>query len=1121
MKKSILLSTLILLGWANSHAQNVVSPPPNSSAVAKMVDNPVALSTGVPQINIPLYTLHGRKLSYPVSLSYNASGIKVSEVSGTVGLGWTLSAEAIMTRAVKGRPDEWPSSYFQYASAIPNYSPSNPIPPSTLMGLASKNVDMQPDIFYYNTGMDAGKFMFDNQLTPQTIPKKQLTITFDNTTTLANSQITTYDGTRYLFESGETTQVQGLFGTGSYNTTWYLSKIISADCADTLMFNYSSASPYTESVISGDYVHFIYDYPPGAENHWVEQELDHLFGSEETTITGTKYLQSITSSREKVEFQLGSRTDDEDLKKIEAMIIYNKDPLSGTFIEESRINFSYDYFCTNSDPYHCSDPRLKLQSIQEVFVQNQTNPPYEFVYSTKKLPPLASSAQDPWGYYNGEDDNESLVPATTFRQQDISTSDRSIHHEFVDAALLNKIITPLGGTTEYTFEPNRYGTENAYGPGLRVQRIVTTDPYSNINAVTNYEYLDPSTGTSSGKLLENPSFNPTHLPVEDIIVHQEPGGSEDTVNYSCMLIPVHAMGVGAFGSTPLVYEYVSVYHGDSYNVSGKTTHKFSIDNAVSSVYPHFPKTDNTWKLGNPEEVKQFKVESDVPTIVSFAENTFKDHQTYTTIKGVNAAWTKLYIIQTPQVSSVVSEDFIQECKFPYLAKTSVYNYEQSSGTITSEKTQRSYYERSDGFYLPNRITTSTSDGTDSLQQEFTYPIDYPATGVLGQMQNLGMVAYPVERKSILKQGSSEYVIGYQKTDYEQWSTYGLYPKSVYGGKFSAKVARSSFNSNPSNYLQKTVTIDQYDQYGFPVESTPEGGIKSTIIVDHTLSAPVASIANASHNKVAYTSFESWDHGGWLVDGGTQPATGSRSLYANGETTTIQIETGQTINYTYTIVRSQGEPVQMTFVKGTEEIPVGMTLPSGGGTVSLTPGTWTVSLSFDTNVSSAEVNISYAYTQYLTPSIINSDSKTGTHLLFLTSTNTISKTNLPTGKYLVSYYQKSGTVNLSLLGASLLNTTTLPAATDGFEHVTKSFEVTSASNTITVTGSNVKIDELRLYPEGGMMTTTCYDAAGRVQTQTDVNLQSQFYEYDEWGRLKLTRDHEKNILQQREYKFANN
>lgn len=1120
MKKSILLSTL-LFGWLTSFSQNIVSPPSNSSAVAKFVDNPVNLSTGVPQIAIPLYTLSGRKLSFPITLSYNASGIKVREVAGTVGLGWTLNAEAIITRVVKGRPDEWPSSYFQYASAIPNYSPTNPIPASTLMGMASNNVDMQPDIFYYNTGVDGGKFIFDNELKPQTIPKKQLKITFDNTTTLANAQIVNYDGTRFLFESGETTQVQGLFGSGSYHTTWYLSKIISADCADTLTFNYSSLSSYTETVISGDYVHFIYDYPAGAENHWVQQELNHLFGSREATITGTKYLESITSSKAKVEFELGPREDDDDLKRIDAIIIYYKDPLIGDFVEERRINFSYDYYCTNSSSYSCTDPRLKLQSIQEVFDQNHTNPPYQFIYSAKKLPPLLSSAQDAWGYYNGQDDNESLVPATTFRQQDISTSDRSIHQEFVDVGILEKIITPLGGITEYTFEPNRYGSQNSYGPGLRVQQILTTDPYSNIAAVTNYEYLDPSTGTSSGKLLENPSFTPTHLPVEDIIVHQQPGGSEDTVNYNCMLIPVHAMGVGVFGSTPLVYEYVTVYHGGDYNTSGKSTYKFSIASANSSVYPHFPKPDNTWKLGNPEEVKHFKVETSTPTIESFTQNTFKEHPTYTTIKGVNAAWTKLYIIQTPQVSSVVSEDFIQECKFPYLARTTAYNYEQNSGVIASERTQRYYYERSDGFYVPNRITSSTSDGTDSVQQEFTYPIDYPSTDELGEMQNLGMIAFPIETRSILKQGANEYVIGYQKTDYKQWSNYGIYPESVYRGKFSAKVARSTFNSNPANYLSKTLSINKYDSYGYAIETKAEGSVSSTVIVDQTISAPVASISNAAHDQVAYTSMESSDHGGWTIDGGTQPATGTRTLHGNGETTTIAIENTQTVNYTYTIVRTQGEPVQMTFVKGSEEIPVGMTLPSGSGSVSLTPGTWTVSLTFDTNVSSAEVNISYAYTQHNVPTVLANDSKTGTHVLYLTSTNTISKTSLRTGKYYVSYYQKGGTVNLVLSNASLLNTTTVPASTDGFEHITKLVQVTAANNTIALSGSNVKIDELRLYPEGSLMTTTCYDATGRLQTQTDVNLQSRFYEYDEWGRLKLTRDHDKNILEQREYKFANN
>lgn len=46
-------------------------------------------------------------VNLPISLSYHGSGFKVSEVSSSVGLGWTLNAGGIITRSVRVRPDDY------------------------------------------------------------------------------------------------------------------------------------------------------------------------------------------------------------------------------------------------------------------------------------------------------------------------------------------------------------------------------------------------------------------------------------------------------------------------------------------------------------------------------------------------------------------------------------------------------------------------------------------------------------------------------------------------------------------------------------------------------------------------------------------------------------------------------------------------------------------------------------------------------------------------------------------------------------------------------------------------------------------------------------------------------
>ncbi|MCK4662468.1 MAG: hypothetical protein KAT68_06365, partial [Bacteroidales bacterium] len=106
MKKIILPLSILLLTVISLKSQNAgISPSPNSSALCSSVSS-VNLYTGVPSINLPLYKLQTKEFSLPISLSYNASGIKVEQVASWVGLGWSLNAGGVVTRVVNGSPDD-------------------------------------------------------------------------------------------------------------------------------------------------------------------------------------------------------------------------------------------------------------------------------------------------------------------------------------------------------------------------------------------------------------------------------------------------------------------------------------------------------------------------------------------------------------------------------------------------------------------------------------------------------------------------------------------------------------------------------------------------------------------------------------------------------------------------------------------------------------------------------------------------------------------------------------------------------------------------------------------------------------------------------------------------------
>lgn len=86
--------------------QNVIGPSPTSAALAKYIDNPVSFYTGTPDISIPLFEIIETDFKLPIGLSYHAGGVKVDELSSNIGLGWTLNAGGLITRAVKGLPDD-------------------------------------------------------------------------------------------------------------------------------------------------------------------------------------------------------------------------------------------------------------------------------------------------------------------------------------------------------------------------------------------------------------------------------------------------------------------------------------------------------------------------------------------------------------------------------------------------------------------------------------------------------------------------------------------------------------------------------------------------------------------------------------------------------------------------------------------------------------------------------------------------------------------------------------------------------------------------------------------------------------------------------------------------------
>ena len=65
-----------------------------------------SLYTGAMTFSLPLYTYEDPDFTIPISLEYSFDGYRPGQHSGTVGYGWYLNCGGVITREVRGLPDE-------------------------------------------------------------------------------------------------------------------------------------------------------------------------------------------------------------------------------------------------------------------------------------------------------------------------------------------------------------------------------------------------------------------------------------------------------------------------------------------------------------------------------------------------------------------------------------------------------------------------------------------------------------------------------------------------------------------------------------------------------------------------------------------------------------------------------------------------------------------------------------------------------------------------------------------------------------------------------------------------------------------------------------------------------
>ncbi len=340
MKKIIILIGLFPF-FLNAYSQSPYMmdiATPNMAELGKYGQIPVSYFNGLPNINIPLYTIKCKDIELPISLSYHAGGNKTETHPTWVGLGWNLNAGGSITRVINGGRDELrqadfanetrqanascETGYYWASSAITDTWSTGSFLYSLILGTdpCKLAMDTHPDEFCFNYGGNSGSFYFayengslvtkikskENQFTKiepifssdainfevykSTSPKSRVTATAYKT--FLKFILTDKDGFKYEF-GGDTTNIDFATSSGvTVATSWHLSKIISPTGNSYINLLYKGAGVILNKIKSN---HF---YANGIEGSSLYHRIDRNDGVDGLSMSALqpKYLNAITTS---------------------------------------------------------------------------------------------------------------------------------------------------------------------------------------------------------------------------------------------------------------------------------------------------------------------------------------------------------------------------------------------------------------------------------------------------------------------------------------------------------------------------------------------------------------------------------------------------------------------------------------------------------------------------------------------------------------------------------------------------------------------------------------------------------------------------------------------------------
>ena len=439
---------------------------PEASAFMKYGEESVSEYTGTADISVPLYTIKCKDIEIPITLQYDASGIKVEQEASWVGLGWNLMVGGCINYVCAGGHDMYgapnigndvwteyltseidhslpafgkqdrviksQTRYYRYHDGDKfNWMNRFPLRPQNFIlsyvdylggGMGMKEyVDWGwGERDFYSVNILGKSFMFF--IDPFTLNVYNIGKAGENFKVERDYQsevgsgiahqkdvyswkITDSDGYIYHFTEGDKYQWEPRTGS-IYTSCWYLTKIETPK-GENVEFEYKSRTKLGRKMKEESFT------MPFGHNGGLDccsdacnqiKGYNSYFQSENSNMSVTShYLSKIKTSNQIVTFDT-SNSDECSGRKLNSIKVNAND---GTVIK--NIQFSYSSFMPSNVGGNYAPQETKGEAQNRLKLDNVKEVTSSgtlttrFSYNSKQLPSKRSCAQDFWGYYNGKE----------------------------------------------------------------------------------------------------------------------------------------------------------------------------------------------------------------------------------------------------------------------------------------------------------------------------------------------------------------------------------------------------------------------------------------------------------------------------------------------------------------------------------------------------------------------------------------------------------------------------------------------------------------------------------------------------------------------------------------------